>query len=173
LVLAPASSSADDEIATGALQGLGLMGDPRAVPYLLRALETGEGKPDTRRAEVAAGAMQILTGHYEDLEPRNLARRWATWWDANHHRMPGGVRHRYGKVFDMSALIDAMERDDAWLRRTAYDELVISTGERLPFDTDGPWRIQLHHVQAWRAWWATHKARFVAGRWYLDGKGVD
>ena len=35
------------------------MGDPRAIPTLLEALDPR----NRRRAEVAAGALQILTGH--------------------------------------------------------------------------------------------------------------
>jgi HEAT repeat protein len=173
LVLAPAASSGDEDVALGALQGLGLMGDPRGVPYLLRALDPHEARTTPRRSEVAAGALQILSGHHEDPEATNLHRRWVNWWEVQHHRFPAGVRHRHGKVFDLGTLLQAMEGDDPWLRRTAYDELVIATGERLPFDADGPWRVQLAHLRGWRAWWQAQRARFPAGRWYLDGRPID
>jgi tetratricopeptide (TPR) repeat protein len=157
-----------DAGALGALQGLGLLGDPRAVPVLLEAL-TGRSRPI---AEVAAGALQILTGHSEDLDEPGGRTRFAQWWEANQARYRDGLRYRDGRVFDVGALLSRMDDDDSWTRRSAYDELVIATGCRLPFDADGPWRVQRSHVVAWRAWWHEHRAAFPAGGWYLDGERI-
>jgi HEAT repeat protein len=169
LALTSAARSESVEVSLGALQGLGLMGDPRAVPVLIQALDPR----DPKRAEVAVGALQILTGHTEGGEEPGLQRRWQGWWEAHKPRFPDGVRHRDGKVFDAGQLIARMELADAWVRRTAYDELVITSGHRLPFDADGPWRTQLSHLRAWREWWRTARARMSAGRWYLDGRRID
>ncbi len=169
LVLVPVATGGEDEVALGALQGLGLMGDPRGVPTLLAALEPR----NQQRAAVAAGALQILTGHHEEEEETHLQRRWESWWAEHSGRFPSGVRHRHGKVFDASHLIESMAHDDPWVRRTAYDELVITTGAHLPFDSEGPWRTQVSHLAAWRAWWAEHQARQPSGRWYLDGHPID
>ena len=65
-----------------------------------------------------------------------------------------------------------MAHDDAWTRRTAYDELVITTGHGLPFDADGPWRVQQAHLREWRAWWQKSSETLPGGHWYLDGKVV-
>lgn len=167
LLLINAADGSDDR-ALGALQGLGLMGDPRGVPALLKALH----QRDRRVVEVAAGALEILTGHAEDPDTPGARNRWHAWWEANTGRFKEGVRHRGGKVFECGHLVDRMEHPDAWTRRTAYDELVITSGHTLPFDADGPWRVQQAHVRAWRRWWASAKDRFVAGRWYLDGRQV-
>jgi HEAT repeat protein/tetratricopeptide (TPR) repeat protein len=168
LVLVPAAGSESLHVALGALQGLGLMGDPRAIPTLLHALETR----DPKRTEVAAGALQILTGHRESTEEAGLHRRWRAWWEQHQDSLPVGVRHRDGVPFDCGHLIQKMQAADPWIRRTAYDELVITSGHRQPFDSDGPWRVQLAHLRAWRAWWQVTRPRMAAGRWYLDGRPI-
>lgn len=169
LALTTAARSESLEVSLGALQGLGLMGDPRAVPMLIQSLDPR----DPRRVEVAVGALQILTGHSEGGDEPGLQRRWQLWWESHRARFPDGVRHRDGKVFDAGQLIDRMQLADAWARRTAYDELVITSGHRLPFDADGPWRTQLAHLRAWREWWKTARSRLTGGRWYLDGRRID
>jgi hypothetical protein len=73
---------------------------------------------------------------------------------------------------DGAVLLGRMEGADPYIRRTAYDELVITTGQRLPFDSDGPWRVQLAHLKAWRQWWSANRARLPSGRWYLDGAPI-
>lgn len=169
LVLLPAAAQGEDDVALGALQGLGLMGDPRGVPTLLKALDPH----DPRKVEVASGALQILTGHAEDPDQPGQQKRWHQWWDANHTRFHSGVRHRDGKPMDTALLLHRMEHLDPWVRRTAYDELVITTGHRLAFDSDGPWRVQITHLKAWKHWWIANRARMPAGRWYLDGHPID
>lgn len=168
LVLISAATNSEDDTALGALQGLGLMGDPRAMPTLLDALDPR----NPRRAEIAAGALQILTGHTIDADSPGMQRRWQAWWQEHAGRFPNGVRHRSGQLLDAGFLIGQMEAPDPWTRRTAYDELVITTGAPLPFDSDGPWRTQQAHLHAWRRWWLENRARQPAGRWYLDGRSV-
>ena len=80
--------------------------------------------------------------------------------------------HRDGRVFDAGVLIDRMCGNDSWIRRTAYDELVIASGEALPFDSDGPWRVQQSHLRGWSAWWVESRGVLMPGRWYLDGREI-
>ena len=127
---------------------------------------------DRRVVEIAAGALTILTGHSEDLDAPGWRNRWMAWWDGTSDRYPDGMRHREGRVFDCGFLVERMGHPDAWTRRTAYDELVITCGANLPFDADGPWRIQQAHLAAWKRWWAKARHRYVPGRWYHDGKQV-
>jgi HEAT repeat protein len=147
---------------------LGLLGDPRAVPTLLDAL----GSRDTRVVEVAAGSLETLLGHREEMDGSGGRQRWIHWWEAASSRFNEGQRYRDGRLFDPGLLISRMEHPDAWVRRTAYDELVITTGQQLPFDTDGPWRVQQGHLRAWRRWWSATRSRAASGRWFLDGKPV-
>ena len=166
LLLLVRAARGDSEQALGALQGLGLLGDPRGVPTLLEALHHRH----RRVVEVASGALQILSGRHEDVEQPGVRSRWHQWWEENVGRYPEGVRHRDGERFDAGLLIRKMSHHDAWARRTSYDELVITTGHDLPFDADGPWRVQQHHLRAWQQWWSTAKVRMPAGAWYHDGQ---
>lgn len=164
LLLLTAAADGVDERALGALQGLGLLGDARGVPRLLEALHARE----RRVVEIASGALQILLGHREDLETPGVRNRWLTWWAQHEGDFPEGVRYRDGRPLDCGILLERMAHDDAWTRRTAYDELVISTGKDLPFDADGPWRVQQAHLRAWRRWWGQARHGWKPG-WYLDG----
>ncbi|MEZ4321488.1 MAG: HEAT repeat domain-containing protein [Myxococcota bacterium] len=167
LLLLIAASDGEGPMALGALQGLGLMGDSRAVPTLLEALT----RRDRKVVDVAMGALELITGHHEEDEP-GFRSRWHTWWEQHAPSFPEGIRHREGRVFGIDFLLERMGYDDPWVRRTAYDELCILTGERLPFDADGPWRLQASHLRAWRRWWVDHKPRYIAGGWYLDGQKI-
>ena len=122
--------------------------------------------------EVAAGALEILTGHHEDVDEPGARQRWEAWWSAHESGFQEGTRYRAGKPFDCGLLIDRMDHPEAWTRRTAYDELVITSGQTLPFDADGPWRVQRLHLAGWRAWWSEARLGMVVGRWYLDGSSI-
>ena len=73
---------------------------------------------------------------------------------------------------DPGLMIARLNHDDPMVRRSTYDELVIATGKRLPFDAEGPYRVQTQHINAWRGWWAENKENFQAGRWTFHGETV-
>jgi HEAT repeat protein len=152
----------------GALQGLGYLGEPKAVPRLLDATSSR----DQARARVASGALELLTGHHEDPEESLLRNRWVQWWESNADRFEPGFRYRHGQLMDPGLLIDRMCHDDPLVRRGTYDELVIATGSRKPFDAEGPYRVQLSHTAAWRAWWQENRGEFPKGRWTFHGEQV-
>src|SRR5690606_26970586 len=110
LLLLVNAARGTDPAALGALQGLGLMGDPRAVSTLLEALTSR----DRRAVEVASGALQILTGHVEDVEQPGARSRWNQWWEANGDRFAPGIRYRDGKLFGLGVLVERMEHSDSW-----------------------------------------------------------
>jgi tetratricopeptide (TPR) repeat protein len=166
LLLLSHATKGEGARALGALQGLGLMGDPRAVPTLIQ----GTGHKNRQVREVAAGALEVLLGHHEDVDSPKLNIRWQTWWESQDGRFPSGVRHREGSMFDAGFLIRQMQHNDPWSRRTAYDELVITTGNNQPFDGDGPWRVQEKHIRTWFDWWDDNQEKMASGHWYLDGK---
>ncbi|MCO4743883.1 MAG: HEAT repeat domain-containing protein [Proteobacteria bacterium] len=168
LPLLLAAADGDDERALGAIQGLGLLGDPRGIPVLLKSLSSR----NRQVIEVASGALQILTGIDEDPNVPGFKNRWHTWYAKEGGAMTEGVRHRDGDVFDLGMLIKRMEHPDAWTRRTAYDELVILSGMARPFDADGPWRIQQAHLRAWRQWWVGARSHFAPGKWTLHGREI-
>lgn len=167
LLLRNAANGADDG-ALGAILGLGLLGDSRAIPVLLKALE----HRDRKVSDVANGALQIITGHEEEMDQPGWKSRWNLWWEKHEQTLRPGVRYRNGVVYDMGLLLKNMEHTDPWVRRTSYDELVITTGHALPFDSEGPWRTQQGHLRAWQHWWREAKEWLHAGHWYLDGQTI-
>ena len=152
----------------GALQGLGYLGDPRGVPHLLEAL----GSRDPTRNRVASVSLELITGHHEDPEESLLRGRWMEWWDRHGGDFQPGQRYRHGVQLDPGVLIDRMDHDDPGVRRSTYDELVISTGVRLPFDAEGPWRVQRAHLRAWARWWRDEAAAYPTGRWFFFGDTI-
>ena len=154
--------------ALAAIQGLGFLGDPRAVPRLLEVV----GTRDPQVAQVSSGALELLTGHRENHEEPGLQVRWIRWWEENGQDFREGSRYRHGEPVSPETLVAQLADDDAIVRRGAYDELVITTGESLPFDADGPWRIQTTHRRAWARWCKENADRFMPGGWYFDGAPV-
>ena len=154
--------------ALGALQGLGYLGDPRGVPSLLGAMSAR----NRGVTSVAAGALEMLTGHREDLDQPGLHALWEKYWEDNETRFQDGVRYRDGRVMGLDLLVEKLGDDDGLVRRGAYDELVISTGCNLPFDADGPWRVQLSHRAAWKKWIRAHKEAFTPGDWWFNGNSI-
>ncbi|MEC7240313.1 MAG: tetratricopeptide repeat protein [Myxococcota bacterium] len=154
--------------ALGALQGLGYLGDPRGVTTLLGAM----GRRDRAMTTVAAGALEMITGHREDLDQPGLHALWEKYWEDHETRFQDGVRYRDGRLMDLDLLVDKLGDDDGLVRRGAYDELVISTGANLPFDADGPWRVQVNHRTGWRRWVKAHRESFGRGRWWFHGQSI-
>lgn len=169
LLLLMRTAELDGPAGIGAIQGLGFLGDPRAVPRLIDAC----GARDQNRAHVASAALEILTGHPESVDESLLRSRWSEWWSKNGSSFNAGVRYRHGRRFDPSVLVERLGHDDALLRRSTYDELVISTGVRLPFDPEGPFRVQVAHQAAWRRWWRDNASEWTPGRWAFHGGEID
>ena len=69
-------------------------------------------------------------------------------------------------------LIERLSHDDFTIRRASYDELVITSGINLPFDADGPWRVQVTHRSAWKDWWNENRDALPLGRWLFHGQIV-
>ena len=66
-------------------------------------------------------------------------------------------------------LIERLGHDDLLVRRASYDELVIYTGVELPFDPEGPWRVQLLQHKEWKHWWEENKDSYPVGKWLFHG----
>lgn len=152
----------------GALAGLGLMGSVHAVPTLI---EHVDGR-DTQRQAVAATALECITGHREDTDDAHVKQRWLAWWAEHEPDFTAGVRYRDGRPLTVRALVERLGHDDFAVRQAAYDELRVATGERLAFDADGPWRVQLSHRAAWERWWADHAHALPATGWMFHGEAL-
>lgn len=152
----------------GALRGLGLLGSVKAIPRLIDAV----GSRDPARQNTASAALTLLTGHVEDPEAPHPRQRWEQWWQGHSDRMAENLRWRHGHPLTVRALIDLLGHDDLGVRQSAYDELVISTGLRQPFDADGPWRMQLAHREAWQRWYADNAHYLPQTGWLFHGRSV-
>jgi HEAT repeat protein len=168
LLLLMGAAGGDGARAAAALQGLGYLGDVRAVPRLLMALSNR----DRGLLAVACGALELILGHREDPDEPGVHMRWERWWEENAHSYQEGLRYRDGEPLSARLLVKRLGHDDALVRRGAYDELVISTGSHLPFDADGPWRVQLAHRRAWKAWALEHAQGWRPGTWMFDGRPI-
>ena len=168
LLLLKGSVARDEEVARGALMGLGYLGDPRAAELLVDST----ARPEARVAAVASSALEILTGHHEHPEVPDLRQRWKRVWAKLEKAFIPGVRYRYGRKLDPGVLIERLGADELLTRRAAYDELVITTGEPMPFDADGAWRLQVHHRINWERWWAEHRDAYTPGSWTFHGNVV-
>jgi HEAT repeat protein len=153
----------------GAIHGMGYLGEIRSVQRLIDALASR----DSTRCQMANASLEIITGHHEDPEESLLRNRWIDWWEKNGDQFSEGCRYRHGELMDPSTLLQRLEHDDSLVRRSAYDELVISTGEHLPFDADGPYRVQVSHIQNWKRWWKSQDPeRYPPGQWWFHGEPI-
>jgi len=168
LLLLKGSVARDEEVARGALMGLGYLGDPRAAELLVDST----ARPEARVAAVATSALEILTGHHEHPEVPDLRLRWKKAWARMEKAFIPGVRYRYGRKLDPGVLVERLAADELLTRRSAYDELVITTGVHLPFDADGAWRLQVHHRICWERWWLDNRDDFAPGAWTFHGNTV-
>lgn len=162
------ASEKEGATGAGAIHGLGLLGCTRAVPRLIEYLTAR----DPQRSNLAVTALELLTGHIESLEDGHPRQRWEAWWEANKHNFDDHRRFRYGRTFGVRDMLDRLGHDDAGVRTVGYDELVISTGVRLPFDVDGPWRVQVHHRDAWNRWYADHAHELPRTGWMFHGESI-
>ena len=168
LLLLKGSVARDEEVARGALTGLGYLGDPRAAELLVDST----ARPEARVAAVASAALEILTGHHEPHEVPDLRLRWKRAWARMEKAFIPGQRYRYGRKLDPGVLIERLGADDLLTRRSAYDELVITTGAQFPFDADGAWRLQVHHRLGWERWWQDNRDHYIPGSWTFHGDVV-
>ena len=169
LLLKKAALEIEGTQGLGAIIGLGYLGDPRIAQTLIQL--TGHRIPNI--AQVSGQALELLTGHFESHEEPLLRARWSAWWEEHKHRFHNGNRYRHGQLMTPKVLIDGLKSREAIVRRYSYDELVVSTGVRIPFDCDGPWRIQQRHLKRWMQWWEDNATSYVPGSWYFQGELID
>ncbi|MEL6347799.1 MAG: HEAT repeat domain-containing protein [Myxococcota bacterium] len=164
LLLLIRTADRDGPAGLGAIQGLGYLGAPRVIERLIDFTASR----DAQRARIASDALEILTGHHESADESLLRNRWQAWWEANQGEFRDGQRYRHGQQMSPALLVERMCHDDPLVRRSSYDELVISTGVRQPFDADGPWRVQQAHLARWRVWCREQDEELI-GRWAFHG----
>ncbi len=119
------------------------MGHADSVSRLLQLVESETAQKN------AAQALHLITGAglYQDAGPGNEAdpgklsvdpEEWRFWWKANQYRFDTTVRYRYGRPYAPDQLVEGLEHKDSpfFVRKMAYEELVVRFGLVVPFETD-------------------------------------
>ena len=60
---------------------------------------------DRKVSDVANGALQIITGHEEEMDQPGWKSRWNLWWEKHEQTLRPGIRYRNGVVYDMGLLL--------------------------------------------------------------------
>ena len=154
----------DSPAALGAILGLGYIGDMRAIPVLLKQCT----HRDPKRTQAASQALEVLTGHFEKSSDIMLRTRWEEWLSKHEGRLQRLGLMRKGKSYSLELLVEQLGHDSPMVRQNSYDELVVASGARLPFDGRGPWRTQLAQRKAWALW--LRKQGFKKGQKYFWGE---
>jgi HEAT repeat protein len=176
---------------------LGLLGDPAAVPALLKNLR------DEPLAERAAMGLHLITGAdlFESVdvpieeasepdddedagEPGSVAQPatvprqrpiqdpaiWNAWWEDNRRGFAEGTRYRAGEPASPAALVAALRAEHlpTYVRQLAGDELAIRYACDVPFESDWFVRDQLRSIGEMETW--AMAGAFQPGAWYLAGR---
>ncbi len=128
----------------GALEALGRLRDPEAIPGLVALLED----PSEKVARSAQSALIALA--FQDLG--RDAEAWRRWWARN------SGRHR------VEWMIDALTHDSQEIRHAAGEELKQTTREYFGYYDDLPRPERARAQQRYREWWeARGRAIFAPG----------
>jgi hypothetical protein len=162
------------------LEAMGVLGNVRAVVYLLDALDSKDNKVKLAAAEalelIAASGLretavvveqtELMPG--EVIEERRAVEQvatspevWRRWWNQNGKRFDAQRRWRRGKAFEFGLFIEEIEDPKAPFadRQRAYWELLILSGQWFPFEPDWFVPRQMEAVARWESWWTGNKPR--------------
>jgi uncharacterized protein (TIGR02270 family) len=159
------------ELVMAALEALGVLGVPAAVPLLLEHL--GHDKAGVK--EAAAKALALMTGAgltekvrvfdedaaddnaseeawREVVRPSTDAAAWRAWWAEHRSRLEGKSRLRFGQLYSLDSCIEelAHPRSTFDARARAALEMDIRSGQTSGFQPDWPVRRQLQTIEQWR-----------------------
>ncbi|RYZ43555.1 MAG: hypothetical protein EOO71_03080 [Myxococcaceae bacterium] len=152
-----------------ALDALGILGVPAAVPLLLEHLEHQERGVK----EAAARALELMTGAgltevlrvlddedmadeegswHEVRQPTTQATTWRAWWAQHHARLEGLTRLRRGRPYSLDSCIEELAHPSCAfdVRARAGLEMDIRSGEVVGFQPDWPIRRQLQAIAHWK-----------------------
>ncbi len=147
-----------------ALWGIGFLGYADAVPILIKLLNSNFNAICLASSE----ALQIITGAVfenqgeHDSRKRFVSRcasheQWEQWWKSFGAKFSKDVRWRKGKAFNPGRCIQQMSDSSLSFleRQWAYYELLIRTGENIPFEADWLVHEQRAALLQWEQWWKT------------------
>lgn len=158
------------ELTSVALEALGLLGVPAAVPLLLEHL----GHDMTGVKKAAAKALSLMTGAgltekvhvrdedaseedeawFEVTQPSTDAAAWRAWWAEHGSRLEGKSRLRHGQPYRLDSCIEELAHPRSLFeeRARAALELDIRSRQAVGFQPDWPVRRQRQAIEQWRRW---------------------
>ncbi len=156
----------DPSVRSDAILGLARTNRVAAVPTLVEML--GDLEPE-RREDARVGLLRLVGGDLaeqlavDDGDPGEVERVRA-WWAANQHRFPPDVAIFEGEPLAIDRDIALLETASPSIVEQLVDEIQNWVGADLPAGTPEEQAAYL------RAWWPTHRERFVPGRRYYYGR---
>jgi uncharacterized protein (TIGR02270 family) len=159
---------AKPESIRSAVIGMGIIGDPASLPWLIRRMES------PALARLAGEAFMMITGadlSYHDLErddaiaadetgdddaplteinlPVPSPVRIAAWWEQNQSRFTSGVRHLAGKPISRQVALEVLSTGNQRQRSAAALELALMEPETVPFEVRGHGQRQSQELATW------------------------
>lgn len=119
-----------------AIQAMGTLRDVLSVTRLIDALD----EDDLEVRAAALTSLCAITGQHLGMAPAP----WRTWHLAR------------GRMSRGEWMLESLGSQDAAVRRWAAEELVRTTGQRIPFDPRGTEEERAEAVARWRAWITEH-----------------
>jgi uncharacterized protein (TIGR02270 family) len=156
-----------------AIEALGLLGVPAAVPLLMEQLD--HKKPEVQQA--AARALNLMTGAglteklkvrdedaadddeeawHEVIQPNTNTAVWRAWWAEHRSELEGTPRLRMGRPYSPGVCIEELAHPKSPFdtRARAALELGIRTRQTIGFQPDWPTHRQSQALEQWRHWLA-------------------
>lgn len=160
------------ELAAQAVTGAGVVGDPAAIPWLIRKMESPE------LARLAGEAFSMITGvdlAYEDLDqdpptpgaaeeepiedipdldyesnlPWPSPKLVAQWWEKNGHNFSPGIRHLAGQPIRVQTALDVLRKAKQRQRAAAALELALHRPDQTLFEVRARGHWQQRELTRW------------------------
>ena len=95
---------------------------------------------------------------------------WLNWWQNNKGRFDPNQRYRFGKPYSFFLVLEEIAKPDTVYndRQRAYYELVIRSGEHIPFEPDWFVDKQIEALKKWQNWWNQNKTS-LTNPWMFNG----
>ena len=124
------------------------------------------GKPAASNEDKQAGDERIIKVKQDSSDKQ----RWIDWWQQNQARFDASVRYRHGKPYSFFLCLQEIAHPETKYedRQRAYHEMVMRSGQHIPFEPDWFVDKQIAALKEWQQWWVENKTR-LTNPWMFDG----
>lgn len=152
------------------LRSLGYLGHLAAVEPLIQF--AGSADVDDRFA--ANDALEELLGVMAEEDPEDegdaVSEWWRQWWQDEQGQFSAELRYRRGEPFSLQMCLDEMAHPIPEERVRPHVNMIVYTGQHLPFDAFGYLEQQEKDLAAWKTWIDENDDSFPAGAWWRWGQ---